>query len=196
MAAPFQPIAPVRVPLPPSGPEYLHELKWDGFRGVAIVGSGPAAIYSKRQQYLPRFAPMAADIAKALRGRSAILDGEVVCLDAEGHPNFASLMSRHGTPVYAAFALLVFDGEDLRELPLIERKARLEEALKVGRTVRYVSHVVGSGREFFDAACRLDLEGIVSKPLDSAYAGSPWRKVLNPSYSQKSEARFALFQPA
>jgi len=196
MAAPLQPIAPVRVPLPPTGPDYLHELKWDGFRGVAIVGSSQPAIYSKRQLHFPRFASLAADIAKAVKGRSAVLDGEVVCLDAEGRPNFAWLMSRQGTPVYAAFDLLALDGEDLRALPLIEREARLEEVLKVSRTIRYVSHVRGSGREFFDAACRLDLEGIVSKPIDSPYTGAPWRKVLNPSYSQKTEERFARFQPA
>lgn len=105
-------------------------------------------------------------------------------------------MSRRGTPVYAALELLALDGEDLRLLPLVERKRRLEGVLKVGRTVRYVSHVRGSGREFFAAACRLDLEGIVSKPADSPYAGTPWRKVLNPAYSQTTEERFALFMPA
>jgi bifunctional non-homologous end joining protein LigD len=105
-------------------------------------------------------------------------------------------MSRRGTPVFAAFDLMALDGEDLRARPLKQRKQILEEALRTSRTVRYVSHVDGSGREFYAAACRLDLEGIVSKPADSLYVcqPSPWRKTLNPAYSQKTEQRFELFR--
>jgi bifunctional non-homologous end joining protein LigD len=80
MLPPFLPIAPVRVPIPPAGSDYIHELKWDGFRGVAVVGCDPPAIYSKRQRHFAQFAAVAADVARALRGRSAVLDGEVVCL--------------------------------------------------------------------------------------------------------------------
>jgi bifunctional non-homologous end joining protein LigD len=124
-----------------------------------------------------------------------VLDGEVACLDEGGRPNFGALMAARGTPVYAAFDLLGLDGEEMRGLPLIERKRRLEELLRVSRTVRFVSHVRSSGREFFAAACRLDLEGIVSKPAASRYVcePSPWRKTLNPAYSQKTASRFELF---
>jgi putative transposase len=116
-------------------------------------------------------------------------------LDIQGRPDFAALMSRRGKPVYAAFDLLALDGEDLRSVPLLERKARLEDVMRPSRTVRYVPHVRGNGREFFAAVCRLDLEGVISKPADSSYTcePSPWRKVLNPRYSQKTEARFELF---
>ena len=119
----------------------------------------------------------------------------MVCLDADGRPNFAALMSRRGALAYMAFDLLLLDDVDLRELPLVDRKRRLRRLLRESQSVRYVSHVRTSGRAFFEAACRLDLEGIVSKPAAAPYVcePSPWRKVLNPTYSQKTERRFELF---
>jgi bifunctional non-homologous end joining protein LigD len=191
----FTPVAPIRVPLPPTGDDFLHELKWDGWRGVAVVGTGAPRLYGKQQRHLSRFDALATEICSALSGRAAVLDGEIVCLGGDGRPDFAALMARRGVPVYAAFDLLALDGRDLRSVPLLERKRWLEKVLGVSRTVRYVSHVRGSGREFFAATCRLDLEGIVSKPLASTYVcdPSPWRKVLNPRYSQKTDTRFELF---
>lgn len=195
MSHDFLAIAPVRFPSPPSGEEFLHELKWDGFRGLAIVGDSETAIFSKNQRHFTRFGRLALEVRRAVRGRRAVLDGEIVCLNEQGRPDFGALMARRGTPVYAAFDLLGLDGEDLRALPLIERKRRLLELLRQSRTVRYVSHVRGSGPEFFAAACRLDLEGIVSKPADSPYVcrPSPWRKTLNATYSQKGSSRSELF---
>ena len=191
----LQPIAPVRVPLPPLGREYVHELKWDGFRGLTVTGSDPPIIYSKRLHPLSRFAGLARTVHEAVRGRAAVLDGEVVCLEANGRPNFAALMSRRATPVYMAFDMLMLDAVDLRGLPLDERKRRLRRLLRDSQAVRYVPHARTSGRAFFDAARRLDLEGIVSKPAGSPYVcePSPWRKTLNPAYTQKTERRFELF---
>jgi hypothetical protein len=115
VTSPFlSPIAPVRVPVPPSGRSYVHELKFDGFRGVACVGDGAQAVYSKNRHRFTRFDPLVAAIASKLSGQSAILDGEIVCLDADGRPDFAALMSRRGTPVFAAFNLLALGGQDLR----------------------------------------------------------------------------------
>ena len=116
MASAFRPVAPLRVPLPPSGDDYLHELKWDGFRGVAIVSAGEAAIFSKSQQPFKRFSGLSGDIQRAVRGHRVVLDGEVVCLDEDGRPDFAALMAKRCAPVYAAFDLLALNDEDLRAL--------------------------------------------------------------------------------
>ena len=115
-----------------------------------------------------------------------MLDGELVCLDAHGRPDFGALMARRRNPVYMAFDLLALDGFDLRALALVERKRRLRRLLRESLLVRYVPHVRRSGSAFFEAAYRLDLEGIVSKPGASPYVCQPrsWRKTLNPTYSQ------------
>jgi bifunctional non-homologous end joining protein LigD len=192
----IQPTAPIRVPVPVHDRAYVHELKWDGFRGVVCVGDGAQGVYSKNRHRFTRFDPLVAAIASALSGRSAILDGEIVCVDANGRPDFAALMSRRGMPVYAAFDLLALDGQDLRALPLLERKRRLRRLIRHdGPELRYAPHVRCDGADFFQAACALDLEGIVSKPADSPYVSqpSPWRKTLNPAYGQKTEARGELF---
>lgn len=95
---------------------------------------------------------------------SAILDGEVICLDADGRSNFHKLLFRTEWPNFCAFDLLKVDGRYLRNLPLIERKIRLKAILpNVESRLRYVDHIEGSGREFFRLAYEHDLEGIVGK---------------------------------
>lgn len=167
----------------------------DGWRGIAVVGIDTPAICSKQQRYLARFAALAAGIQRA-RGRRAVLDSEVACLDADGRPDFDALMSRRRTPVYATFDLPSLDGEDLRALPVVGRKRLLEEALHTSRTARYVSHVRGDGRAFLMVAWSLDFEGTVSKPADLLYVcdPSPWRKTSNPAYGQKTGQRSELFR--
>ena len=126
-----------------------------------------------------------------------MLDGEIACLDAQGRPDFAALMRRQQLPVFFAFDVLALDGDDLRLLPLLEGKRRLRRLLRRDHpAVHYVPHVRGAAPAFFEAACRMDLEGVVCKPLNSVYcaaAASPWRNVLNPQYSQRSDERTALF---
>jgi bifunctional non-homologous end joining protein LigD len=106
-------------------------------------------------------------------------------------------MRSKATHVLAAFDLLWLNGEDLRELPLIERKKRLRKIIgKKAKRVLYVDHVVEHGKALFAEACKRDLEGIVAKPLISPYrniAGRlPWIKIRNPKYSQR-EGRAELF---
>ena len=177
--------------------------QWDGPReqaarcGVVSIGNGETGLYSKRGHRFARFAQLGRVVAAALCDRAAVLDGEIVCLDANGRPDFAALMTRRGTPVYAAFDLLALDGQDLRALPLLERKRRLRRLIRHdGPVLRYVPHVRADGVDFFQAACALDLEGIVSKPADSLYVSEPSRrqKTLNAGYSQKTDARFELFR--
>ena len=99
---------------------------------------------------------------------------------------------------FYAFDLLWLEGKDLRKLPLLDRKRRLQKLLKGKRSVLYVEHVTGFGKKLFQAACALDLEGIVCKPAESVYTCSAdetsWVKIKNPSYSQ-AVGRDEMFDP-
>ena len=118
-------------------------------------------------------------------GGSAIIDAEVVWLDSEGMAVFDALHSRvNDTKASAcAFDLLMLNGEDLRRKPYVERKATLQKLLRHGRGIQYVEHAEGHGDKLFAAACKLGLEGIVSKKLDAPYKSEPskaWLKIKNP----------------
>jgi bifunctional non-homologous end joining protein LigD len=136
--------------------------------------------------------------AHAVRCESAILGGEVVCLDEGGQSDFKKLLFRRDWPFFFAFDLLALNGDDLRQLPLIERKARLKAIMpKIESRVRYVDHIVGGGKKFFELACIEDLEGIVAKWKFGTYrsdgAQTSWVKIKNPNYSQ-AERRHELFE--
>jgi bifunctional non-homologous end joining protein LigD len=117
---------------------------------------------------------------------SAIIDAEVVCLDANGIADFDALHSRtmDHTAVACAFDLLMLNDDDLRRKPLVERKAMLRKVLRRTKgAIQYVEHTEGNGAEMFAAACKLGLEGIVSKRLTAPYRSGPsknWIKVKNP----------------
>ncbi len=173
--------------VPPSGDEWLHEIKLDGYRLVASVGAGKATVYTRNGlDWSGRFPGLIQPLAD-LPCRSALIDGEAVVVDKEGRSNFGALqdaIARGGDGiVYFAFDLLELDGQDLRKRPLTERKERLAQLLasepETG-PVFYSDHVVGHGDETFRHACALDLEGIVSKRAASPYRSGRtkgWLKV-------------------
>ena len=132
-----------------------------------------------------------------VKSNEAVLDGEIVVLDSEGKSLFNDLMHTRSTPTFAAFDILWLNGEDLRELPLLERKTRLRKFIKSRpRRILYVDHIAQNGSAMFIEVCKRDMEGIVAKPKFSAYKSvrgqSPWIKIKNPNYSQK-EGRSELF---
>jgi bifunctional non-homologous end joining protein LigD len=128
--------------------------------------------------------------------QNAILDGEVVCVDSNGVSQFNKLMSRKGKPVFYAFDLLWLNGDDLRSLPLIERKRWLHELVQGSRcdAIIYAQHIEGLGIGLFEEICARDLEGIVAKRKRGVYKnnGLGWKKIKNPKYSQ-AEGRHDLF---
>ena len=146
----------------------------------------------KRGLVLKRFSRLAADVRDALGVRNAILDGEVLAIDETGQHNFRSLMSSMGHLHYATFDLLWLNGRDLRSLPLVKRRTRLEQLIQ--RTTPLLSRtlmVPGEGRDLFEAVKRLDLEGIACKKARDSYdPKTVWFKVKNRSYSQMTENRF------
>jgi bifunctional non-homologous end joining protein LigD len=116
---------------------------------------------------------------------SLVLDGEVVCLDGEGRPQFNDLLFHRGTPVFVAFDVLAIGRRDVRKVPLLRRKALLRRVL-ISRSSSelYSDHVSGAGSDLFDAVCARDLEGIVAKWKHGAYAEpSSWIKIKNRAYT-------------
>jgi ATP-dependent DNA ligase len=192
-----EPIIPTARPRPFNDPTWLFDPKYDGFRGMLYVTRQGCALYSKRRNRMTRFQALADQLRAELGRREVILDGEIVALDHEGRINFWDLMRCRGTLAYAAFDLLWLNGRDLRGQPLKHRKKRLERLIpaSVGALNR-MPCFENDGRELFDAACRLDLEGIVAKrKADPHAAGTEWFKVRNPTYTQ-AEGRGGVFRAA
>jgi bifunctional non-homologous end joining protein LigD len=161
---------------PPDGDGWAHEIKFDGYRIQLRVAGGKVSLRTRKGlDWTAKFAAIAEEAAGL---PDAIIDGEIVALDHNGAPDFAALqaaLSEQQTDDLVFFAFdLLFDGdEDLRSLPLGERKARLEKLLSKhsgghGR-LRYVEHFETGGDAVLKSACRLSLEGIVSKKLDAPY---------------------------
>src|SRR5688572_3842876 len=152
----------------PQGDDWIHEMKFDGYRIIAVChGSNVRLITRNGNDWTAAFNVVAQDVAKM--ELEAVLDGEVAMVLPDGTTSFEALQQIGSTRdlsslIYFVFDLLSFKGEDLRSLPQIERKRRLEELL-VGAPdrIRYSQHVVGNGSAFFAHACRAGLEGIVSK---------------------------------
>jgi bifunctional non-homologous end joining protein LigD len=169
---------------PPVGAGWAHEIKFDGYRVQLRVEAGKAAIRTRKGlDWTDRFCAIA-DAGAALP--DAIIDGEICALDKAGQPAFAALqaaLSDEQTDdlILFAFDLLFDQGQDLRALPLKERKARLQTLLEAAESprIRYVEHFETAGQAVLESACRLDLEGIVSKRLDAPYRsgrGDSWTK--------------------
>ena len=152
--------------------DFEFEIKWDGYRILGLVSGGEARLLSRKDQdYTERFANVAKELAKALKTPDAVVDGEVCALDEEGRPSF-SAMQQGGpkTPiVYYVFDLLEVEGEPVIDLPLSERRARLQKLLDGrNRCVRF-SESFDDGRALLEAAEERRLEGIMGKRVDSRY---------------------------
>jgi bifunctional non-homologous end joining protein LigD len=159
-------------------PDWLFEVKWDGFRVETIVDGGTARLWTRGEQDAARYFGPFLDPPTWLAARSAIVDGEVIALDEHGEPNFALLQARikgrgvatEPTPfVYEVFDLLHLDGHSLLDEPLEERRRLLATALRPDPRVRLSEHVEAGGIAFFEAARVRGLEGIMAKDRRSPY---------------------------
>jgi bifunctional non-homologous end joining protein LigD len=141
-------------------PAWVFEPKYDGYRGLLYVTPQGCHFRSKRGNILKRFEQLCYWVREELPVKEAILDGEVVALDSEGRQNFRDLTAGRGNLHYAAFDALWVRGRDLRDLPLTRRKRALTGLIPAATTVlSQVFSIEGRGRDLFDAAERLDLEG-------------------------------------
>jgi bifunctional non-homologous end joining protein LigD len=158
---------------PPQGAGWAHEIKFDGYRIQLHVEGGKAQLFTRKGlDWTDTFPDIAASGSTLA---DAVIDGEIVALDHNGSPDFAALQAAISTGdtddlVFFVFDLLFAEGQDLRDLPLAERKLRLKTLIPAGDPrLRYVDHFVTGGDAVLQSACKMDLEGIVSKRLDAPY---------------------------
>jgi bifunctional non-homologous end joining protein LigD len=192
-----------RLAEPFSHPDWIFEIKWDGFRALLYSDRDGVRLISRNGNVFKSFPGLCEMLARDLQGRRCVLDGEIVCLDSEGKPQFRDLLFRRAEPYFYAFDIL-WDrhawsddeqegrrfrrGEDLRYLPLIDRKLRLRAAVpENAERLLFCDHVNESGEGLFYLACQNDLEGIVAKHRYAPYLPDQeptWLKIRNRSYSQ------------
>ena len=181
------PCLPTKAETLPSGGAWLHEIKHDGFRIIARKDGERVRLYSRPGNDFTRRFPLIVETLARLRARSCIIDGEAVACDDNGVASFNLIRyRRHDDSTFLyAFDLIELNGDDLRRDPLEVRKATLASIVaKASPGFRFNEHIEGDGPTVFAHACKLRLEGIVSKRKDSTYRSgrSPdWLKMKNPT---------------
>ena len=169
----------------PTGSQWIHEIKFDGYRALVAAAGAKVKIFTRTGlDWTEKFAPVAQAVA-ALDLPACLIDGEIVSPDSQGNPSFSALQKalkgEGGSFTLFAFDLLSLDGKELTKLGNVERKARLAGLLpEDDPVVRFADHVVGAGEKLFEAMCAAAQEGIISKKADAPYRGARttnWLKV-------------------
>jgi bifunctional non-homologous end joining protein LigD len=180
--------------------EWIFEIKWDGYRALAEIQKESAHLYSRSSQSFDKRYPSLINDLSSIQVK-ALLDGEIVVLDDKGKPSFQMVQNyqrtQKGTLVYYVFDLLYLDGYDIRQLPLIERKALLKKLVSNFNIpqVRFCDHVKKKGKAFFKAALNEGFEGIIGKQAQSPYQqgrSHDWVKIKT---HQRQEAIICGFTP-
>jgi bifunctional non-homologous end joining protein LigD len=192
----FQPMPLLRRPAPFDHSEFIFELKYDGFRSLAVIHNGRTELISRNGNSFKSFETLRKQLTSPYQGKT-VLDGEIVCLDKRGRPQFRDLLFHRGEPCFCAFDLLMSDGKDLRSEGLTDRKQELRRLMtKVPESrMRYADHVEEHGTALFQRVCEMDLEGIVAKHSLAPYTTerTTWFKIKNRNYSQM-QGREELFE--
>ncbi|HEY3321670.1 MAG TPA: non-homologous end-joining DNA ligase [Planctomycetota bacterium] len=183
--------------LPDSDDNYAYEIKWDGIRAITYIRGGMVVLQSRNLLDFTHQYPELQQLAKPMGRASAVLDGEIVAFNEEGVPSFERLQGRMGltaekvrqrrrtnAPItYMIFDLLYFDGQNLMELPYLERRRRLEALALNGPCWQTPGYHVGDGPAMLEASRKKRLEGVVAKRIDSHYEpglrSGAWRKIKN-----------------
>lgn len=171
----------------PAGPEWVHEIKFDGYRTLTVIDDGHVTMYSRSGlDWTSKYVEIARRL-KTLKVRNAIIDGEIVALNEHGASSFSKLKDELGAGrsenlQYYVFDLLVLDDDDLTKQPLIDRKFKLHDIISAQDFENHViySEHFAENADFLPHLCRLDMEGIISKRVDSIYSGrrsKAWLKV-------------------
>ena len=173
---------------PPSGDQWVHEIKLDGYRVGCLISNGNIRLVSRHGLDWTAKFPEITEAIGALGIRNGLIDGELVVMLPDGRSSFEAMQQavakrspRKGL-VYFAFDLIHLEGEPLERQPLEERKARLQKLIGVSQTgrLRYAEHIEGRGTDVFDQVCKMGLEGIISKRRDLPYQPGrrdSWRKI-------------------
>ena len=187
---------------PFDNPQWLFEIKWDGYRSVAFLDGGKARLVSRNQNDMTSQYPELRDLPNYVRARTAVLDGEIVALDDSGRPSFSLMQQRTGisgagrkikagdrsVPIaYYVFDLLYLDGYDLTRVDLEKRKELLAGIIAGSGLVRYSDHHLQQGVALFQAAKQQGLEGIVAKRRNSCYEQKRSREWLKMKITRRQE---------
>jgi bifunctional non-homologous end joining protein LigD len=202
----IHPMLATLVEEPFDNPQWLYEVKWDGYRAVAFVNDGKARLVSRNQNDLSGEFPEIARAMEELPVENAILDGEVVALDEEGRPSFSLMQQRTGMTspgargsrnkqvgiVYYAFDLLYLNGHNLMASPLEQRKALLQQIIPADKGfLRYSDHYAEKGTALFAVARDKGLEGIVAKLRTGPYVQKRSREWLKIKITRRQECVIA-----
>lgn len=179
---------------PPQGDQWLHEIKLDGYRLICFIQDQDIKLMTRRgQNWTNKFKNIVKEI-KRLKIKSAVLDGEVVAIDQQKRFNFQLLQNTihdhaKGKLIYYVFDLIYYDGHDLSKTPLIERKKILFQLLNSvnSKAVIYNDHIMGHGEAVFKEACQMELEGIVSKRVESHYVQKRTKNWLKVKCKKRQE---------
>ena len=187
------PMLATLVEKPFSSPDWLFEIKWDGYRAISFIKRDSFRFVSRRNVDIAGKFPQSESIPGLINAESAIIDGEIVVVDDKGKPDFqllqnvANIYPSHTVAnksiirlVYYVFDLLYLNGRDLRNLALIERKKLLKSIIRTNDFLKYSDEVIDHGKELYAQAVRSGLEGIIAKKLDSPYLERRtdyWRKI-------------------
>lgn len=190
------------IEIPPRGDQWLHEIKYDGYRLQAAVSGQGVRLYTRTGlDWTGKFTQIAGALGK-LGLQDVLLDGEAAVADAQGRTDFSSLQKAlEGGDAkgvsYFVFDLLIDGGKDVRKLPLVERKARLEQLLKGARApIRLSPHLIGDGPAVFEAFREKGLEGVISKKAKSAYTSGRTQTWFKAKCVNESEFVVVGYQPS
>lgn len=186
-------------------PQWIYEVKWDGYRAVAFIRNGKATLVSRNQNDLTDEFPEISEAMGELKVESAIIDGEVVALDDEGRPSFSLMQQRtgmthpgtrkardRGVPiVYYAFDLLYLNGHNLMAVELERRKELLQQMISPGSFLRYSDHYPEQGKALYGVARDKGLEGIVAKLRTGVYVQKRSREWLKIKITRRQECVIA-----
>ena len=182
-------------------PDWLFEIKWDGYRAVAFIEDGRVRLMSRTQNDLTAQFPELGSLPQFIKAQRAILDGEIVALDEECRPSFSLMQQRtgfragkrrmprrEGVPViYYAFDVLYLDGLDLRRVALEQRKQLLQDRIVAGGVIQFSDHYAEKGLDLLEAARQRGLEGILAKKRRSVYEETRSRDWLKIKITQRQE---------
>jgi bifunctional non-homologous end joining protein LigD len=202
MPSVIHPMLATLVDEPFNGDDWFFEIKWDGYRAIAFLEGDRLRLVSRNQNDLTKAYPELQEIPQHIRARTAILDGEIVALDAQGRPSFGLMQQRTGVGegghrirrtrddipvVYYVFDLLYLDGYNLMRVDLEKRKELLASIVTPSDCLRFSDHYAGHGIDVFHAAAEKGLEGIVAKQRRSCYEPKRSREWLKIKITRRQE---------
>jgi len=208
MPTAIQPMLATPIDAPFDDPNWLFEIKWDGYRAIAYIGGGRLRLVSRNQNDLTAQFPELRDLPQFVKSERVVLDGEIVALDEQGRPSFSLMQQRTGfragkfrlpsrptngnsSPgipmVFYAFDLIYVDGYDLRRVDLDQRKGLLRALIVEGGVIHFSDHFAQKGVDLFNAARQRGLEGIVAKKRNSCYEEKRTREWLKIKITRRQE---------